>query len=313
MSDVFCDDLRISISNETWDEISSELSAVLNDSGFGPQYENDTSRGWSSGGGTVRSERMGFVRVISASGSSLATLRLANQYGQFLATFAGRPHKVTGLHATLDVREPTPPAISRLLEKSESEDGLRSGRKRIPPSSIQRYLSRPHGYDTGSVYFGKKTAELRPVVYDKRQERIDRGYPDLGYDLTRYEMRTRAVGATLGDAYDPTAIFYNFMSPDFILRPDGVPTWAPEGSGFSVDRPDPPLPAQRLLRLVEGSPDLSAILRAAQFPGGFEYLVHLLRARTPDPHGVQGLAPAQTAPCATLPPADSATLGITLQ
>lgn len=298
MAEVFCDDLRVSIPLDDWEGIREEVSAVLADAGFGEEYETDTAKGWRAGGGTVRSERMNRVRVLSASGAALAGLRIAKQFGRYLATLGSVPHKVTGMHATLDVRESTPEVLTRLVAKAESDDGLRAGRKRIPVSALQRYLSRlPDGRDTGSIYCGSKSVEIRPVVYDKRRERLDKGGSDLGFDLTRYELRLRGVGATLRDAYEPTSIFWHYMAPDFLPLPQGVLDWAPNGDGFSVTPPEPVLPAARLLRRVEASADFADLVRlAGAFPGGIDYLCALVRRTDRGGKlGVQGLAPADAA------------------
>lgn len=300
MSDVFCDDLRVSMAPGSWADISSELGDSLGDAGFLPEYETDRVKAWRCDGGTVKSERMHGVRVLSLSGRALAALRLRKLLQGTLAVVASVPHKVTGLHATLDVRESTAPVLSRILAKAESDTGLRAGRKRIAVQAIERILKRQgDGSDTGTIYCGSRAAEIRPVVYDKRQERQYRGLPDLGYDLTRYELRTRNVGATLRDACEPAGLFWHYMAPDFLQRPEGVAGWTPEGVGYVLDRPSPALPAARLLRAVEGSADFAGLVRlAGTFPGGIDYLCALVRRadRGSGPDGVQGLpAPAETA------------------
>lgn len=300
MAEVFCDDLRVSVPLDVWDEVAGEVASVLEDAGFGAEFETEAAKAWRNEGGTVRSERMGRVRVLSASGRALAGLRLAGQFGRYLATLGGVPHKVTGLHATLDVRESTPEVLTRLVAKAESAEGLRAGRKRIKVDALERYVRRlPDGRDTGSLYCGGKGVEIRPVVYDKRRERLDKGGADLGFDLTRYELRLRGVGATLRDAYEPAAVFWHYMAPDFLPAPANAPVWVAGGEGFSVPRPAPVLPAARLLRRVEGSADFADIVRlAGTFPGGIDYLCALVRrADHGDARvmGVQGLAPAESA------------------
>jgi hypothetical protein len=299
VAEVFCDDLRVSVPRDVWDELRPSLSSVLEDAGMGVEFETDSIVQWRCDGGTVKAERMNGVRVVSASGRALVGFRLRKQLGSYLAALGAVPHRVTGLHATLDVREPTPPVLDRLVAQAKSDSGLRAGRKRIPPTSLQRYVSYlASGVETGSLYCGGKGVEIRPVIYDKRQERIDRGMPDLGFDLTRYECRLRGVGATLRDAYDPTSIFWHYMAPDFLPlpSPSSVAPWAPAGEGFTCDRPAPLLPAQRLLRRVEGSGDFADIVRlAGAFPGGLEYLCALVRRIDHGGDcGVQGLAPAVT-------------------
>ena len=139
-------------------------------------------------------------------------------------------------------------------------------------------------------------------MYDKRRERLDKGGSDLGFDLTRYELRLRGVGATLRDAYEPSSVFWHYMAPDFLPRPAGVPEWLSGAEGFSVPKVDPVLPAVRLVRRVEASDDFMDLVRlAGSFEGGVDFLCALVRRidrGSSKGLGVQGLAPAETAPSA---------------
>ena len=298
MDEVFADDFRCSMPAQVWGDLRSHLDGVSGDAGFLPDIENDRVHQLRLDGGTVKSELTRGLRVVSCSGQALARLRSVGLLGEFLGVIVGNPHRVTGLHATLDRREPTPPVLARLLARSESEDGLRAGRKRIPVSSLERHLRRrPDGLDTGTIYCGGKHAEIRPTVYDKREERLSRGMPDLGYDLTRYELRLRSgVKMTLGDVLGPAGVFWHYMAPDFLDRPVDAPVWSAGAEGFCYDRPDPPLPAVRLLRAAEGSGELRQLVRlAGAFPGGLDYLMTLVRrldhdgSLAPIPAGVDGL------------------------
>lgn len=280
MADVFADDFRCSMPGDAWADVQGELSRIAGDAGFLPEYSNDRASQLRLDGATIKSELTRGLRVVSVSGQALARLRMLRMLGEYLGAVGQVPHRVTGLHATLDRQEPTPPVLASLLAKSESSEGLRAGRKRIPAASLLRFLQRrPDGADTGTVYCGRKHAEIRPVVYDKRQERLDRGLADIGHDLTRYELRLRSgVGMTLRDVHDPAPVFWHYMAPDFLQRPEGVPEWSPGAEGFVIDRPSPPLPAARLLRAVEGSDQLRELVKiAASFPGGAEYLCALVR------------------------------------
>lgn len=280
MAEVFADDFRCSMPGDSWSEVQGDLERIAGDAGFLPEYANDRATQHRLDGATIKSEASRGLRVVSVSGQALARLRLLGLLGEYLSTVGQVPHRVTGLHATTDRKEPTAPVLANLLAKAEAPEGLRAGRKRIPASGLLRFLQRmPDGSDTGTVYCGSKHAEIRPVVYDKRQERIARGMPDLGFDLTRYELRLRSgVGMTLRDVHDPAPVFWHYMAPDFLPRPPGVQGWAPGALGFACDRPSPALPAQRLLRAVEGSQELRELVRLAEaFPGGLDYLCHLTR------------------------------------
>ena len=299
MAEVFADDFRCTMPPVSWDDLKPEFESLLADAGFVPDFKNDRAIQWRNEGGTIRSEASRLVRVVSLSGRSLAALRLLGMAGAFLRAIGSQPHRVTGLHATLDVKERTSEVLARLLAKAESEDGIRAGRKRIPVGDLQRHMQRlPDGSDTGTTYFGGKAVEIRPVVYDKRQERLSRGMPDLGFDLTRYELRLRSgVGMTLRDAYHPAPVFWHYMAPDFLDRPEDVPLWDSQAEGFECDHYDRPLPAKRLQRAVEASEQLPHLVRlAGAFPGGVDFLCALVRRMERDnaEAGVQGPSPALT-------------------
>lgn len=281
MSEVFCDDLRVTVPAESWVDLEPMLDGVLADAGMAPEFKEEKRRHWRVDGGVVRSESFRLVRAVSASGQALARLRAAGLFGRFLAALGSVPSKVTGLHATMDRAEATPPVFDRLMAKAASAEGLRAGRKRIPVCDLQRYVVRlADGTDTGSMYCGAKTNEIRFVIYDKRQERLDKGFADLGRDVTRYELRLRDVGATLRDAYEPESIFWHYMAPDFLPAPPDVAPWVSRGEGFAIDHPEPLMPAQCLQRRLDNSADLSDLIRlAASFNGGVDYLCAQIRKR----------------------------------
>lgn len=279
---VFCDDLRVTVPESDWAGAESDLRAVLDQLGASVEFRAHDRTGWRVEGGTARSQKCGRVWSFSASGQLLAGLRAAALLGQFLGALAGRPHRVTGIHCTLDRREETPPVIGRLLRAAESEQGLRISRKAVSPQSIQRHVVRnAAGVDTGTAYFGKRFAEVRAVVYDKRQEILDKGGADIGHALTRYELRLRSqVGATLGDAYNPSALFWHYMAPDVLPAPSDVLPWVSNSMGYELEPLRETSAVERLQTRVYASDDLADILRLAhQVPGGFDLLVSMLRAR----------------------------------
>jgi hypothetical protein len=159
---------------------------------------------------------------------------------------------------------------------------LRISRKAVSPQAIQRHIVRnAAGVDTGSAYFGKRFAEVRAVVYDKRQEIVDKGGADLGHDLTRYELRLRSqVGASLADAHDPAPLFWHYMAPDVLPAPADVRAWVPGGEGYVLPPRQEFSAVERLQARVYASDDVADLLRLArEVPGGFDFLVSMLRAR----------------------------------
>lgn len=118
------------------------------------------------------------------------------------------------------------------------------------------------------------------VVYDKRHERLSRKLPDIG-NLTRYECRLRGgLGLSLRDCAEPAPVFWHHVAPDFLPRPPEVPDWVPAGEGFELERIAPPTPFQRMLALLDQSPDVRRLLTLADQVGpyGLRLLVGRLEA-----------------------------------
>lgn len=280
MSEVFCDWVTTTFNGVHWPEVRAQLEPSLDAVGARLDVDTESSTLWRADEGTVNAKRFGPVTSVSASGSMLAGLRAANVFGKFLATLASVPHNVTRVDAALDIPEDTPPVIERLINRVSSSEGIALTRKRINPKNAKRVLTRrSDGLDTGSIYLGARTAEVFARVYDKRQQRIDRGLPDNG-PLTRYEVEVHGgLGPTLRDALDPESLFWHFMAPDVLPRPEHVAPWVSHAIGFEVDWPEELTPAQRLVRRLDASADVVALLRLAEQvgPGGFDFLVSRLR------------------------------------
>lgn len=280
MSDAFCDFLGVTFSNEDWETVRGEITPTLDSIGAQVEFDSERETLWRLCDGTVKAKRYGPVTSLGASGAVLAALRFAKSFGAYLSAIGTVRHRVTRLDASKDIKEPTAPVIDRLVEQSCSPGGLSLTRKRVLPRHVTRLLARGvDGVDTGTCYVGSRTAEVRACIYDKRQERIDRGLLDVG-PLTRYELRVKSgIGATLRDAMEPTALFWHFMAPGVLPRPDGVGEWVAHGEGFSVDWPDRPSPASRLVRRVGSSAELQALCRLADEAGpyGLELLLGEVR------------------------------------
>lgn len=269
MSDVFCDHLSISMPVEEWDAFRQEVAPLFDMIGARVEFDQQDSRGesrlvlWHASPGTCRAERKGLVMWVSATGAFLAGLRCARIFQSYLATIGSRPHRVTRLDASLDRKEDAAPVLARLVDQVFSDEGLHVTRKRVKSSDATTVMTRRQdGQNTGTLYLGPKHADVRPCIYDKRDERIKAGLPDVG-PLTRYECRIRSgVGPTLRDAAQPEAIFWHFMGEVLPVPPE-APVWTRHAEGFELVRPPAALPAARLLRRVESSDDLRDMVRLA--------------------------------------------------
>ena len=263
---VFTDYLQVTVPVEQWFDLRGGIEPVLQSIGMGVAFDSPGEVLWRSPGesGTVKAKRIGAVMTLGASGVVLAGLRGAQLLSRYLSEIAARHHRVTRLDASIDRKESTPPVIQRLTDAAVSEDGIALSRKRVDPRHVTRLVSRLRsGEDTGTVYLGSAQAEVRMCVYDKRAERLSRDMLDCG-PLTRYELRLKSkTGVTLRDAAEPTSVFWHYVAPDVLPRPEGVPAWEPHAEGYVLEPRDVPLPAARLVTRVQTSPEARALVALA--------------------------------------------------
>jgi hypothetical protein len=303
----FCDFLGVTVPADDWASLRLDVSEDLEAIGMGVEVDEERIVLWraSDTSGTVKAQRFGRVWSLSCSGAACAGLRAAGRFNSYLAAIGTRPHRVTRLDASADLQVDAAPIVAEITRAGRAGE-LSLTRKAIQPADVTAFTGvGPGGVVTGTVYVGPRRADARMVVYDKRHERASRKLPDTG-PLTRYEVRLRArTGVTLRDAAEPAGVFWHYASPDFLLRPDGAPTWAPEGSGFELERVAPLLPYQRLLRRIEASSDLAALIALAEScgPRGVDYLVSRIRIMA----GGTGVPPVETA-VATSEPGDRVTV-----
>lgn len=280
MTEVHCDYVQATFAADDWAAVREAIEPALDVGGCHLELDEPGRVLWRAGDGTVKATRYGPVVAVGASGAVLASLRAVRAFAGYLAALGSVPHKVTRVDAALDVVEDTPDVLDRIRAAALSTRGISLTRKRVAPRHVTRFVTtREDGRDTGTCYVGSRDADVRAAVYDKRRERIDKGLPDVG-PLTRYEVRVKC-GATLRDAAEPAAMFWHFMAPGILPAPRGQERWISRGDGYQVDWPDKPLPAARLARRVEESPDVVALLRLSEEvgPRGFDFLVSLLRSR----------------------------------
>ena len=283
----FADWIGLTVPKGEWLDLRDELVPELECLGMSRELEFDSRSKpgkvdlWRAAGGdgrgTVRAELKGQVWAIGISGTVCAGLRVAKRMHSVLAAVGARPHRVTRLDATLDLPIDAAPVVAAIAAAGRRGE-LALTRKRIDPRTIETHMSlRSDGVESGTVYCGGKTAAARMVVYDKRHERASRKLPDTG-DRTRYECRLRGdLGISLRDCSDPGPVFWHHVAPDFLPRPDGVAAWVPGGEGFVLDKLDPPTPFQRMLSLVDQSPDVRRLLVLADQVGPYGLRVLLSR------------------------------------
>lgn len=273
---VFCDFLTVTCPADEWAELRPALEAVLDEVSCESPREGVyicPSGGW------VKVGRRSGVVWIQATGGVLQALREAGAYMAYLKAIAGHSHRVTRLDASINLAVEGQKEIPRLYLVG-IEGKAKLSRKAVRPSSVSAIITPSlfDGQNTGTVYFGRCTAEVRLTAYDKREHVRQKTGEDIG-PLMRYEVKVSdKMGASLRDASEPTAMFWHFASPSVLEAPAGVPEWEPfRDGGFELNRP-PMLPYARLKRRVESSRELARLVELADEcgPKGRDLLCNLL-------------------------------------
>lgn len=275
---ILCDYLNVTVPTDKADGVLSDLLPLFSLLGLTGERFGKVLVHRTESGGTFRFEDKDRFWMFGASGAALATLRAAELLPSYLGAFAGVPHRVTRLDLALDTGEPSYPVLDRLYDQAHSSTGLKLTRKRV------RYVNRITGRDfddrdSGTVYLGARTAEVRAKVYDKRLERWQKAGERLPHYWTRYELTvTSKAGASLRDAYSPTSLFWHFMT-EVVGRdkPSDVPDWIPCDGGFELPAKVSLLPAELLQRSLERSAEVEQWLALADQlgPHGRDWLKRL--------------------------------------
>lgn len=203
---------------------------------------------WSLGiRGTVRFGHRHSVRTLGISGDALAALRGSGVFQDLLFGVGLYPHRVTTLHATLDLRRDAVPLLRAVYRRAKRGE-LSLSRKRV---TYMRHVVGPSlygGADTGTAYFGKRTSDVSLTLYDKRQQLMQvlqdggavaeslllPGTLDPG-PLTRCELRLgRHVGCSLKDVGDPGPVFWHYLGGELFDVPAGVAEWVPAAEGYAL-------------------------------------------------------------------------------
>jgi hypothetical protein len=291
----FCDWLGVTVPEGDWDALRLDLLGDLDAIGMHVEVDVPGQVLWRSGStsATVKATKRHRVWALGCSGAACSGLRAAGRFNSYLAAIGTRPHRVTRLDASLDLPVDAAPIVAGIATAGRAGE-LSLTRKKINPVDVTTVLAArdSDGAITGTVYCGPRRADARMVVYDKQAERLSRKLTDTG-PLTRYELRFGArTGVTLRDASDPELVFWHYASPDFLPRPVGMAEWSSVGTGFELTRMEPLLPYQRLLRRIEASGELVALVAAAEScgPRGLDFLVSRIRRLS----GGAGVSPAGT-------------------
>jgi Replication initiation factor. len=233
-------------------------------------------------GGTVMSKRRGLVWLLSFTGSALRSIREAGLLKELVMLLHEVPHRVTRLDASCDYAEDAPTYLSKQYYRIRRAS-IVIGRKVISYRDVERHTSVNHeGRAVHNLYLGKKTSEVRVLLYDKQHERVSKGFPDPG-QLLRIEVRLRSqVGCSVFDALAPERLYYHYAAPALCELPASVRPWMPDGQGFELPQQQAQCtPYQRLKSLIGESAVIDQMLKLSQREGagGLQSVYTLLQRK----------------------------------
>jgi len=272
---VFCDWLDVTTPPGEEYRVRSELGPLLCAAGF-DKVTDDLYR---FNGGSVKLQGNNRWFKLGFSGQSVALLRVCGQWESVLFLIGEGPHRVTRVDAAVDLPVDGADSLAQ-LQAAYPRGEVRLSQR--PVKVTERLQTRPDGRKTGTWYAGnRRDSEITCRVYDKAQEAHDkRG--ELMPPRTRCELTVKkGANPTLRDAAEPERLFWHYMSPAILKRPQGVPEWSSGwGEGWVMERTEL-LPAMRLKRRIEDSPELAALIELADSIGtdGRDYALRLIREK----------------------------------
>lgn len=265
----FTDYLNVTVPFDIGAEVSDKLLPVIESIGPMSEVDHGVYRLFDERlrptGAVFKFKKRGKVHVISASGMALSALRSSGNFSNYLRELSLFPHRVSMLHATQDYFVQDPADVVLALKDAAFDERVYLTRKVLQKKHVNVLLSPGiTGKDTGTVYLGNRAnADVWAKGYDKRQERLQRGFQDPG-PVFRLEIAVQSdVGATLRDAFDPHDLYFHFASKSLVEAPQGFKGWVPSGEGFVLGESREILPLDRLDRLLDFSLDLTRLIEIA--------------------------------------------------
>jgi hypothetical protein len=138
----------------------------------------------------------------------------------------------------------------------------------------------PDGRMGPTLYLGARTAKVQMCIYDKSLEMLQKLALEMP-PTVRYEVRVRgAMNPSYRDAWDPSALFWHYASPDVLTAPSGVPSWSGHHEGFTLPKKPTLLASERASRVAANSHDLQVLGElAAEIPNGVDVVTRMAERR----------------------------------
>jgi len=267
----FADYLNVTTPSDNGDAVRAALLPLLESVSIVEETEDSFRLYTINGGklataGVFKFSKRGKVAVVSASGSALGVLRGKGALPEYVSLLSDFPHRVSMLHCTQDYHLSCPASAVLAVKAAACAGELSLTRKRVLPEHVRSLLQvNEQGLETGTIYLGNRAnADVWAKVYDKRQERLSRGFADPG-PIVRVEVAVQSdVGATLRDALHPSDLFFHFASRSLVDSPENVRPWVSHGEGFVLPRREDRTAFERMENILAFSYDIDRLVKVAR-------------------------------------------------
>lgn len=259
----FADYANITVAKADREALTIALQPLLEMYGCNQPY--DGLYAVPGGFGTLKISDTPKVSCFSTSGQFLANLRAGGMLDQYLTLFSDFSHNVSMLHATVDYGVNAPLALQEIYSLSTSGN-FHLSRKALNPNHVTKFMGLDiDGVETGTVNLGyRQNYDVWAKVYDKRHERLQKGFEDCG-QMLRIEIALQtAVGATLRDISNPHDIFYQFASKSLVEAPKGFKGWVSHAGGLFIPAKEGTITThEQLWWVIEKSEDFRRVIDLA--------------------------------------------------
>lgn len=273
----FTDYANITVAKADREPLTKALQPLLDMYGCNQLFEG--LHAMPGGCGTLKISDTPKVSCFSTSGQFLFNLRANQMLDEYLTVFSDFSHNVSMLHATVDYGVNAPLALQEIYKLSTSGD-FHLSRKALNPNHVTKFMGLDaDGMETGTVNLGyRQNYDVWAKVYDKRHERIQKGFEDCG-EMLRIEIAIQtAIGATLRDISNPHDIFYQFASKSLVQAPKGFNGWVSYAGGLFIPAKEKTLTAhEQLWFIIENSDDIRRVIDTAMKNYGEQATTQILR------------------------------------
>lgn len=261
----FCDYLNVTLPTSSKDELLYHLNGLIDSSGIST-FDSGLTYGIDGHPGTLKVKTNSRYITLSASGGMLQHFRNLRLFDSYLEIISKFEHKVTSMDATADFFVTYAPDVIQSVKRGAMASEIALTQKQLPSTNCKWLLSpNANGDETGTVYLGKRASHsVQAKVYDKGQERIDKGYAYSG-QVVRIELSLKSdTGISLRDAHNPENVFYHYAHRSLVIPPPHFIGWNPLHSGFTIPAQVELFePAGKILNIFKFSPDVGRAIKIA--------------------------------------------------